>query len=116
MYFTVGGGISMFAGVWAEFGLSPIATGTGLMMSIFLVSHVVELPLSIYQTFTVEEKFGFNRSTPKQFMIDQALELGLIVALGTPLIMVIDRKSTRLNSSHVVISYAVFCLKKKTNI
>src|SRR5699024_12130371 len=27
-----------------------------------------------------------------------------------------DRKSTRLNSSHVSISYAVFCLKKKTNI
>src|SRR5690625_6184373 len=26
-----------------------------------------------------------------------------------------DRKSTRLNSSHVAISYAVFCLKKKTN-
>ena len=29
------------------------------------------------------------------------------------LIGYIDRKSTRLNSSHVVISYAVFCLKKK---
>src|SRR5690625_7006749 len=28
----------------------------------------------------------------------------------------IDRKSTRLNSSHVAISYAVFCLKKKTHI
>src|SRR2546426_9069929 len=27
-----------------------------------------------------------------------------------------DRKSTRLNSSHLVISYAVFCLKKKTNL
>src|SRR5690606_39312772 len=27
----------------------------------------------------------------------------------------VDRKSTRLNSSHVKISYAVFCLKKKTN-
>src|SRR5690625_6924920 len=27
-----------------------------------------------------------------------------------------DRKSTRLNSSHVAISYAVFCLKKKNNI
>src|SRR5256885_17243847 len=27
---------------------------------------------------------------------------------------VLDRKSTRLNSSHLVISYAVFCLKKKT--
>src|SRR3712207_7243729 len=28
----------------------------------------------------------------------------------------VDRKSTRLNSSHANISYAVFCLKKKTNI
>src|SRR5438552_13991538 len=28
----------------------------------------------------------------------------------------IDRKSTRLNSSHQIISYAVFCLKKKTNL
>src|SRR5256885_9428632 len=28
-------------------------------------------------------------------------------------LMLIDRKSTRLNSSHLVISYAVFCLKKK---
>src|SRR5256885_11897814 len=30
-----------------------------------------------------------------------------------PLVVRIDRKSTRLNSSHLVISYAVFCLKKK---
>src|SRR5205807_7432822 len=30
-----------------------------------------------------------------------------------PTTMAIDRKSTRLNSSHLVISYAVFCLKKK---
>src|SRR5256885_7396225 len=28
----------------------------------------------------------------------------------------LDRKSTRLNSSHLVISYAVFCLKKKNNL
>src|SRR5256885_3762578 len=30
--------------------------------------------------------------------------------------LVADRKSTRLNSSHLVISYAVFCLKKKTKL
>src|SRR5258708_31961231 len=29
--------------------------------------------------------------------------------------MLVDRKSTRLNSSHQIISYAVFCLKKKKN-
>src|SRR3712207_8632502 len=32
-----------------------------------------------------------------------------------PLLLVLDRKSTRLNSSHANISYAVFCLKKKKN-
>src|SRR5207249_12077504 len=34
---------------------------------------------------------------------------------GIPVCHRIDRKSTRLNSSHVSISYAVFCLKKKTS-
>src|SRR5690554_7024579 len=34
-------------------------------------------------------------------------------AIGYAWILVLDRKSTRLNSSHVRISYAVFCLKKK---
>src|SRR2546426_4459446 len=38
----------------------------------------------------------------------------VIVHRGDP--QVADRKSTRLNSSHLVISYAVFCLKKKKNI
>src|SRR5438132_5829995 len=37
----------------------------------------------------------------------------LKVPLGITLTAVQDRKSTRLNSSHTVISYAVFCLKKK---
>src|SRR3712207_8403575 len=37
--------------------------------------------------------------------------IGAIIVLG---VYVADRKSTRLNSSHANISYAVFCLKKKT--
>src|SRR5207249_6877785 len=37
----------------------------------------------------------------------------LIAAILLPLLLTRDRKSTRLNSSHVSISYAVFCLKKK---
>src|SRR5437660_9731926 len=38
-----------------------------------------------------------------------------IAFTGSAAPAVSDRKSTRLNSSHVAISYAVFCLKKKTN-
>src|SRR5690349_10043096 len=41
------------------------------------------------------------------------LAADLLAAAGSRLTEVRDRKSTRLNSSHVEISYAVFCLKKK---
>src|SRR5438132_12325802 len=40
---------------------------------------------------------------------------GVALAAGPMRHRAIDRKSTRLNSSHTVISYAVFCLKKKTD-
>src|SRR2546426_8527890 len=42
------------------------------------------------------------------------LLIQVLLPLGTALLFPADRKSTRLNSSHLVISYAVFCLKKKT--
>src|SRR5205807_5871856 len=45
---------------------------------------------------------------------DRAQRLVQMVVPGVE-IAVPDRKSTRLNSSHLVISYAVFCLKKKKN-
>src|SRR2546426_7281049 len=40
--------------------------------------------------------------------------LQVLVYAGAIMVL-LDRKSTRLNSSHLVISYAVFCLKKKTS-
>src|SRR3712207_7780114 len=56
--------------------------------------------------------------------VDRAVALlcqGVLLLTGTALMVVltanvIDRKSTRLNSSHANISYAVFCLKKKNKI
>src|SRR6202011_2091631 len=42
---------------------------------------------------------------PEHHLVAESLDSGRLVAL--------DRKSTRLNSSHRCISYAVFCLKKK---
>src|SRR5690348_17577050 len=41
--------------------------------------------------------------------VDIATAVGIVAVVGT----LVDRKSTRLNSSHPSISYAVFCLKKK---
>src|SRR5690606_41927799 len=47
---------------------------------------------------------------------DRVDEKTFLNAVGAPTVQftVVDRKSTRLNSSHVKISYAVFCLTKKT--
>src|SRR2546422_1943321 len=39
-----------------------------------------------------------------------------LIYIGLPIASTLDRKSTRLNSSHGYISYAVFCLKKKKTI
>src|SRR3712207_7139167 len=49
-------------------------------------------------------------------LVEEALHLGEEAHVGHAVSLVKDRKSTRLNSSHANISYAVFCLKKKTNI
>src|SRR5688500_19708254 len=46
-------------------------------------------------------------------MTAQAAGFDLPAAVAGPVVLRPDRKSTRLNSSHLVISYAVFCLKKK---
>src|SRR5256885_6831643 len=54
-------------------------------------------------------RLGAKRRHARELFFDQRLHLGF---LGVDLPFV-DRKSTRLNSSHLVISYAVFCLKKK---
>src|SRR5436190_8994054 len=51
------------------------------------------------------------RAVLAQHRASPCAELGLEAARA-----VVDRKSTRLNSSHTVISYAVFCLKKKKHV
>ncbi|WP_442497195.1 M48 family metallopeptidase [Methylobacter sp. sgz302048] len=86
---TVGGGINAAFELWASFDLSPRIAGIGAIATLFLVMHLIDLPTSIYQTFVIEEKFGFNKSTPKQFIKDQFLQLALSAAIGLPLLALI---------------------------
>src|SRR5207249_5461233 len=64
---------------------------------------MIAVPVSLVGALAVMALLGFSLNNLSLF--------GLVLAIG---IVVEDRKSTRLNSSHVSISYAVFCLKKKS--
>src|SRR5438034_6784652 len=66
--------------------------------------------LSLHDALPISQGGG-----PSQYTVAGCSEtLTWYVPPGTPSTRAGDRKSTRLNSSHTVISYAVFCLKKKT--
>src|SRR5207249_9299669 len=64
------------------------------------------------------DRLGFRRSLGLAYLIltFAYFSLGSIGAPWLAPVRNADRKSTRLNSSHVSISYAVFCLKKKNRI
>lgn len=86
---TFGGGLTLLDDAWRSLPLPELATGIGVILSALLISGLLELPLSYFQTFVVEERFGFNRMTPKLFFSD-ALKGGLVMLLlGTPLLALI---------------------------
>src|SRR5690625_6683062 len=64
---------------------------------------------------TVDRRSGFDEEPTAQSIAELQGRLETVLELNTaPTLQ--DRKSTRLNSSHVAISYAVFCLKKKITV
>lgn len=89
LIFTLGGCIDLVAGLWSSVELPPFIVGTGVILTIFFISYLTELPLDIYQTFSIETKYGFNRTTAKQFLIDQILQLTLGFIIGVPLLMLL---------------------------
>ncbi len=86
---TLGGGIDTAFKLWADFDLAPMLKQLGAVGTLFLVMTVFEIPASFYQTFVIEEKYGFNKSTVGQFFKDQAMSLGLATIIGMPLFALI---------------------------
>lgn len=56
------------------------------LLCFVLIQTLVNLPWSVYTTFWLEEKYGFNRSTPKLFIVDRLKGLALGAVLGVPLL------------------------------
>jgi len=83
---TLGGGLDWLDSVWRGTGYSAVPTGTAVILSAMVIMTLLDLPFSIYHTFVVEERFGFNRSRPSLFITD-LLKQGLLLAvIGGPLV------------------------------
>lgn len=69
--------------------LSPVITGLVFTAILMLAKTIISLPFSIYSTFVIEERFGFNRTTPATFITDLGKGILLTILLGGPLLAAI---------------------------
>ncbi len=66
--------------------LGSVVSGLLYTGVLLLAYAIVMLPYSIYGTFVIEQRYGFNKTTPSTFVIDRVKGLLLAVVLGGPLL------------------------------
>ena len=86
--FTFGGGLQALHDFWVS-RFDGLAYGVALIFSLMAISGVVDLPLSLYRQFVIEEKFGFNRMTLRLFVVDLLKQSALGAAIGMPVILAV---------------------------
>lgn len=64
---------------------------------IMFASHLISLPFSIYDTFVIEEKYGFNKTTPRTFFLDEVkgVLLGAVIGGGLLALIVFIYQATQ---------------------
>lgn len=84
---TLGGGLQLIDNIWREsLPNQEIIRGALVICTAMLVSSFIDLPFEYYKTFVVDEKFGFNKMTPKMFFTDLVKHSIVGLALGAPIL------------------------------
>ncbi len=89
LIWTLGGGLDWLDRNLITLELGPILTGIGVILVYTFISSLLDLPFSLYNTFVIEEKFGFNRTSIKTFITDMVKGSLLGLVIGIPLLYVI---------------------------
>lgn len=87
--FTLGGGIQWLNQFSVQLANSPILAGLALMAGFTLINSILTLPFSLYATFGIEARFGFNKTTPRLFVVDMIKSTLLGAAIGLPLLALV---------------------------
>ena len=83
--FVVIGGFNYVDLMARYFGYGPIVTGLIFAGILILATKIINMPFAIYDTFVLEAKYGFNKTTPKTFILDMIKSIILLVVMGAPL-------------------------------
>ncbi|SMF15628.1 M48 family metallopeptidase [Desulfovibrio gilichinskyi] len=71
LLFIICGGFNLLD-IWAaNFGFGEIGTGLIFFAGLAILSDIISIPFALYQTFVIEEKFGFNKTDLKTFIMDK---------------------------------------------
>jgi len=89
LLWTFGGGLNLLDQAWASITDNALWLGVGLMISFILIGTLIDLPFSLYRTFVVEAKFGFNKMSWGLFAGDFAKGIAINLIIITPLLGVI---------------------------
>lgn len=88
--FTFGGLLTAFDQFWrGMFDAAGYAHGLALFASVGIAGFLVGLPFSLYRTFVLEARFGFNKMTPALYLGDLLKQLLLTVLIGAPLLLAV---------------------------
>ena len=85
--FTLGGGVNWLDEFWRNRIGDGLASGVALIASVLLISALIDLPFSLYRTFNLEARFGFNKMTLKLFFKDLIMQSLLAAAIGLPIVL-----------------------------
>ena len=84
--FWFGKGFPLLDGWVRALSYGPIISGLIYIAVLVLFKALISLPFSLYNTFVIEERFGFNQTTRATYFLDLLKGLILATLLGTPLL------------------------------
>lgn len=84
--FTLGGGVQWIADLWLTTFTNSLIQGLAVILTVLLLSSLLEMPFSLYRTFVIEARYGFNKMTLAMYLTDSAKSLLLGALFGLPLL------------------------------
>lgn len=83
------GGFGWLDSVVSTWSTNPILISLIFFGILFLANDIISLPFELYDTFVIEERFGFNKTTPKTFVLDKLKGYLLTILIGGGLMALI---------------------------